>query len=74
MPCDNITIPDAIICSGRGRRRKRCEFCPASGTRLCDFPAAGGRTCDAPLCDLHAVTVAPNIDYCQVHGRREVVR
>ena len=42
--------------------------CGDVGTLLCDFPVSDGKTCDAPICDLHAFNVAPEIDYCPGHA------
>ena len=72
MPCDFVALPDggaAIVCTG-GRRR-RCAFCDASSTKLCDGPPPEGKrrkTCDRPLCPRHAAHVdGQDLDFCPEH-------
>lgn len=59
-----------FICSDR--RRRRCAFCSASSTKLCDGPPRPGskkKTCDAPLCARHATHLAGHdVDYCPPHA------
>lgn len=26
-------------------------------------------TCDRPMCNKHAVSIGPNVDYCLIHAR-----
>lgn len=72
MPCnimrDANGRPFGIVCS-RGPARRRCAFCGAWSTKLCDWPAGPGKTCDRPLCDKHAVNVGPNRDWCPNHPK-----
>lgn len=62
-PC--LPIPGGIVCVGK-KRRVRCKFCRSWSTRLCDFTSRGV-TCDAPCCELHAVSVDQDVDYCEDH-------
>ncbi len=77
MICETVRLPDgvaAIVCSGRGRRRKRCA-CGGLTVALCDYPIqlrdregdVPEKTCDKPLCTRCAVRVAKNVDYCREH-------
>lgn len=74
MPCNTIKDDEgrvtAIICSRN--RRQWCHVCRAACTKLCDFPLTGkkaGQTCDRPMCDRHAVSQGPEVDYCETHDR-----
>jgi hypothetical protein len=53
-----------IACS-RVRRPKRCGWCSAEGTLLCDgVTSTPGVTCDAPICREHAKHVGRDRDLC----------
>jgi hypothetical protein len=72
MPCIAIKIGDSfgIICTGRTRKRK-CKFCGADASLLCDYPLFCGlppnATCDAPMCGACARPVGEDRDYCPDH-------
>jgi hypothetical protein len=75
MICEGLKLPNgvsAIVCSRR-RPAKRCAFCTAKATKLCDFEKErnwrGVNTCDKPLCDRHAINVGRNRDHCHDHPR-----
>lgn len=76
MPCHHIKIGegDAIICIGRGPRR-RCKHpdCSAFVTKECDYPVAERKsgTCDLGFCDAHGKNVGPNKDHCWIHAALE---
>lgn len=79
MTCRPIELPGGItgwVCTrGQSSRPAPCSVphCGRYHTRLCDFPLAGrkaGKTCDAKLCDVHAVSVGPERDYCPAHARQ----
>jgi hypothetical protein len=64
-----------IVCGARSRR-KRCRWCGAPHTKLCDFKLSGkkaGQTCDAPMCDRCATRMGEvagdTVDYCPPHAR-----
>ena len=69
MVCERVRIGEieAIVCGPR-RPRRRCA-CGRWATRECDYPAPHrkSKTCDKPLCDVCAVRVGPNRDYCPGH-------
>jgi len=52
--------------------RRRCKWCSAWSTKLCDGPRAHNpaivshqrKTCDAPMCDEHAKSIGPDRDLC----------
>lgn len=70
MPCTRVDLGDgtfAIACT-RGRKPRRCAYCSAPGTQLCDHVVgAGSQTCDTPVCREHAHHVEPDRDYCRAH-------
>lgn len=78
MPCERVEFEHngtkglAIICS-RGRRKKcSAAFCDDDATKLCDAPVSGKKrsnTCDRALCDRHASTQGPDLDFCPAHAR-----
>jgi hypothetical protein len=78
MTCKVVTLPNgstALVKLATPRPR-RCAHCDRRARKLCDYviypmplsnPARGPRTCDKPLCDMCAVRVGPNVDYCPDH-------
>lgn len=72
MNCRTVKTPHgfAIVCVPRTPAR-RCIVCGHPASKLCDHPQ-GKRTCDAPLCERHAVHIAPDTDYCPDHAPRDV--
>lgn len=64
MPCQRIG--HAIVCSqGQRRRVIKCAFCSEASAKLCDGRAPDRHgSCDKPICDLHATSQGPNVDYC----------
>jgi hypothetical protein len=79
MPCEKADLPGgsyAIICS-RGGSAKRCTYCGARASQLCDFPVlkpatlrkpAHKGTCDAPLCVRCTWKIAGDGDLCRAHA------
>jgi hypothetical protein len=73
MACEHFTLPNGargIACGPRlPRRASSCSHpgCLEPHTKLCDWPVAGGKTCDKRLCDGHAVSGGPDLDYCPGH-------
>lgn len=62
-------LPFTVIICGGARRRRRCRWCSAPSTKLCDFKAPGAkRTCDASMCDRHAKSIGPDLDRCPDHA------
>lgn len=55
-----------IICGNLGPHCQAAR-CGRIGDLLCDFPVGDGKTCDRPLCEHHAVEVAPDMHYCPAH-------
>ena len=77
MPCVSVQRPDGsvmIMCS-RGpvawRWLRKCVVChrreDQTALVLCDGVTSGGETCDTPVCQVHAVHVDPDADYCPAH-------
>lgn len=64
----NIGTMRGIVC-GRPHKRKSLCACGRLATLLCDFPV-GDETCDKPLCQVCAVKVGQNRDYCPKHPNR----
>lgn len=60
-----------VFSCSRGQRQTCGQpDCRRPMTKLCDFKLKGkleGKTCDRPLCDTHAQSVGPNLDYCPAH-------
>jgi hypothetical protein len=79
MPCLVVDVPGGgrAIVKLAAPRRKFCPFCKAGVkryvTKLCDYPLPFDpkQTCDAGMCDRHAFSVAPNVDYCPNHKPAE---
>ena len=77
MPCATRVMPNgaiAIVCSrGPSVRRwlRRCIVChrreDQTALVLCDGVTSDGETCDTPVCQVHAVHVDPDSDYCPAH-------
>jgi hypothetical protein len=72
MPCHTIRLPGggaAIVCSGRGRKPKRCGVprCGAPAGFQCDYPMGARKTCDVHLCARHAREVGPDQHLCPYH-------
>jgi hypothetical protein len=59
-----------------GKRPLNCRWCERLSTKLCDFDISPPnqvthrRTCDAPMCDIHALPVGINKDYCLDHKEK----
>ena len=55
-----------------GARQKR-QFCACGrvSSKLCDWkvPEKKSGTCDRPICDKHALSVAPDRDLCPEHQK-----
>ncbi len=75
MSCETIKLPNgatAIVCGPR-RPRKKCRFCGAAATLLCDFAntidSSDPSTCDKPLCERCAMH-EDNLDLCPDHPKR----
>jgi hypothetical protein len=72
--CTEIKIGDvkAIVCRGRGRRKK-CHYCDGDEDFLCDFPVGKKRNgekkdCDRSLCkNCTQKGVSPGVDFCREH-------
>ena len=66
-------IVTAIVCGRREVPRRYCVACLAlSGQKvpapkLCDWPIEPGRTCDKAMCEGHARSPRPGVDYCRDH-------
>ena len=60
---DGTTV---IVCS----RPKRCSYCDAPHTKLCDGEKGAGKTCDVPLCDKHTWHPDFGKDYCRMCRRK----
>ena len=79
--CDRVVLPGgatAIVCYGH-RPTKKCRFCPAPATLLCDCPIAENQvgepiTCDAPICEKCSTRVGLNRDHCPRHATHAVKR
>ncbi len=73
MPCHTVQLPGgyAIVRTAR-TKPKKCHYCDAAATVLCDYSVYGARrkttTCDRPCCRAHAKSVGPDRDYCREHG------
>lgn len=73
MPCQTVILPGggrAILCFDRGRASKcSVEGCDQPADYACDFPDPSRRsgTCDANLCEAHAVSKGPDLDWCPHH-------
>ncbi|MGS8281643.1 hypothetical protein [Pseudomonas sp. PARCl1] len=51
-----------------GQLGDHCAECNDLGVNLCDYPVGDGKTCDRPLCNHHALLVAPELHYCTAHA------
>lgn len=75
MGCYHVDLPNGghgIIC---GKLGQHCAHCARVGDYLCDYPVGKGRngqprTCDAPLCEVHAFEIGPDLHYCPAHNQR----
>ena len=68
MVCTPIKLEGgmtAIVCCGRGRKR-RCA-CERPATLLCDWKVGKGKTCDRPICTGCAKEVAHDKHLCREH-------
>jgi hypothetical protein len=65
MPCEIRS--NMIICSRGRRKAPRCKWCSNTSTKLCDYKLPSGKTCDAPMCDIHAKRIGPEVDHCMWH-------
>lgn len=77
MKCESVDLPGggkAILCYGRGRRR-RCTYpgCATDGSVLCDHDTEG-KTCDRLTCRAHAKPIGKNVDWCWQCAREEAKR
>jgi len=76
-PCKEVRLPGGGVAFVRyaNRRVPKCGWCHELSTKLCDFvisppqQVTHKKTCDAPMCDTHAKSVGPNLDYCPVHAK-----
>ena len=68
MACEHLN--GAIICGAR-TKPKYCVSCGRPANLLCDWKVKAKRsgTCDAPICDKHALRVAPDKDLCPEHQK-----
>jgi len=56
-----------IVCyRGSAPRPKRCTYCGAPATCLCDHPKGKG-TCDRRMCDACATEVDSDLHQCRDH-------
>lgn len=75
MACRTFVLGDGsvgIACGPRGKRHAcSAPNCTAPSSKQCDYPVKGRKsgTCDKHLCARHAVSVGPNLDYCEPHHR-----
>lgn len=70
MVCEPFILPNgARGCVCGPRRASSCSHpgCLQPHTKLCDWPIGGGKTCSKRLCDGHAVSAGPDLDYCPDH-------
>lgn len=70
MPCHHFKLDDgttAIVYSRVARKGKRCRWCTAPHTLLCDWKLGGGKTCDKPICGNHAQEVGADKHLCPDH-------
>lgn len=70
--CEHVDFGDgnfAVICGGR-RRRRYCA-CGHQAPFLCDWKVKEKRsgTCDLPICEKHALQVAPDKHLCPQHQK-----
>ena len=79
--CERMDFSDgtfAIVCGSR-RTRKKCKWCGAPATKLCDHVTSSPaqimhrKMCDAPMCDRHAKSIGPEKDLCPFHARAKVM-
>lgn len=75
--CTPVELPGGgrgIICTST--RTRRCRWCGAGATLLCDGPGPLGeydaRTCDAPVCKACAKHVGPDEDLCPRCAARDL--
>ena len=82
MRCEKVEDKDkklTIIMCGRGRATgKRCQYCGAADSRLCDYPVRRNgnlTTCDVPMCGQCTFKPEPDRrrvptdeDYCRAHA------
>lgn len=69
MPCIpfNQNGMRGIACvRGPIARPKRCAYCGAPATCLCDHPK-GKKTCDTPMCDDCVTEVDTDLHQCRGH-------
>lgn len=76
MPCEWRNLPGGGMVHIRYAKGavKKCRWCQSLSTKLCDFVVSDPavithrKTCDAPMCNDHAKSVGPNLDYCPDHA------
>jgi len=75
MPCEIEERKGSVVFTRYAKPPlKKCRWCQHLCTKLCDFvisppeQVTHRRTCDAPMCDAHAKSVGPNLDYCPDHA------
>lgn len=68
---DKETGITGMIC-GRGSRRRvmRCKFCGAEAEFQCD-KIIDRKVCNVSMCEKHRHPVAPGVDFCEDHKRKE---
>jgi hypothetical protein len=55
-----------LFMCGQDEDSPHCD-CGGYGDYLCDYPVGNDNTCSKPLCERHRHSVAPEIDYCDLH-------
>ena len=68
MTCHSVKLPSgahAIVCTLPSV--ERCTVCGHPAGKLCDYLVGKNTTCDAALCNRHAVSRWPGIDWCPTH-------
>lgn len=77
MACHRVRIGDAvgIVCTRGKRQRCQTPNCSAYATRMCDFRLETTKRCDRYICEAHAQSGKPGVDFCPAHARlRDGVR
>lgn len=73
MACRWIELSDGTVVhlNVARSRAKPCEFCKIRPhSKLCDAPRGLTGTCDAKMCDVCAVAVGEDVDFCPHHAER----
>ena len=56
-----------IFFCARNSDESPCFACADAGDYLCDYPVGKDKTCNRALCEQHRHSVAPELDYCDLH-------